>query len=131
MTTRGQYAQAPTSFATRTYQFIRRETGIVMNVHLFRHMAVKLHLDAHPNDLETVRRLLGHSSLATTTRNYTELNTAAAFRRHDAVNIIQAVLGHGASKTAERHYNLAGSLEASRRYAGTLGQLRQHAKKAR
>lgn len=74
-----------TSFATKISQFIRCETGIVMNVHIFRHMAVKLHLDAHPNDLETVRRMLGHSSLATTTRNYTELNTAAAFRRHDAV----------------------------------------------
>ena len=74
-----------TSFATRISQLICREPGIVMNVHLFRHMAVKLHLAAHPNDLETVRRMLGHSSLATTTRNYTEFKTAAVFRRHDAV----------------------------------------------
>ena len=57
--------------------------------------------------------------------------TSIAINAPEDVNIIQAVLGHSAPETAERHYNLAGGLEASRRYAGTLGQLRQHTKRAR
>ena len=62
-----------------------RETGIRMNLHLFRHTAVKLHLEAHPEDIETARRLLGHKSVTTTLRSYAETRTAAAFRRYDEV----------------------------------------------
>lgn len=56
-----------------------------MNVHLFRHFAVKLVLDADPGDIETARRLLGHTSSATTSKAYAEFKTIAAFRRYDAV----------------------------------------------
>jgi len=54
-----------------------------MNVHLFRHAASKFHLQVHPEDVESVRRLLGHKSLSTTIRAYTELKAASAFRRYD------------------------------------------------
>lgn len=57
--------------------------------------------------------------------------TNVAINAPEDVNIVQAVLGHSAAKTAERHYNLAGSLEASRRYASTLEQLRPHTRRAR
>ncbi len=73
------------SLARSACRFVLRETGIQMNVHLFRHLAVKLHLEAHPEDIETARRLLGHKSVTTTLRSYAETRTAAAFRRYDAV----------------------------------------------
>jgi integrase len=63
--------------------FIYRETGIRMNVHLFRHLAAKVYLDAHPDDIETVRRILGHKSTSTTLRSYAELRTDHAFRRYN------------------------------------------------
>jgi integrase len=72
------------SFSTAISRFIRRETGFVMNVHLFRHLAGKVHLTAHPEDIETVRRVLGHSSSATIIRAYSELRTDQAFQRYDA-----------------------------------------------
>ena len=56
-----------------------------MNVHLFRHVAAKLHLDAHPEDIETARRVLGHRSMTTTLKAYAETKTAAAFRRYDGM----------------------------------------------
>jgi integrase len=73
------------AFSTSISKFILRETGIKMNVHLFRHLAAKLYLDAHPEDVETVRRLLGHKSVATTLRFYADLKTASCFRRYDAM----------------------------------------------
>lgn len=59
--------------------------GIDVNPHLFRHFAVWLHLKNHPGDYETARRLLGHSTVATTVRFYSGLETEAAAQRHDAL----------------------------------------------
>ena len=72
-------------FAQGLCAFILRETGILINAHLFRHLAGRLYLQAHPGDFETVRRLLGHKSLTTTLRSYIDLTTPAAFRSYDAV----------------------------------------------
>jgi integrase len=71
-------------FSTGIKEFLRDETGIEMNVHLFRHLAMKLHFAAHPEDLESGRRVLGHKDPATTLRFYTELKSPAAFERYDA-----------------------------------------------
>ncbi len=73
------------AFAQAVQRFIGRRTGLTMNVHLFRHFAGKVYLEHSPDDVETVRRLLGHRSQATTLRAYTELKSTAAFRRFDAV----------------------------------------------
>jgi integrase len=73
----------PPNFGAQIGKFIRAETGIKMNVHLFRHLSVKLHLEAHPEDLETARRLLGHRSLNTTLKAYANLSSRSAFRRYD------------------------------------------------
>jgi len=73
----------PEAFSRQISQFILRETGIRMHAHLFRQLAAKLYLEAHPEDLETVRRVLGHTSLRTTSRSYADIKTAAAFRRYD------------------------------------------------
>jgi integrase len=71
------------AFSRDLAELVFVETGIRMHVHLFRHLAVKLHLNAHPEDIETARRILGHRSLKTTLRAYAEVNTAASFRRYD------------------------------------------------
>jgi integrase len=71
------------SFSSAISRFIEKETGIKMHVHLFRQLAGKLHLDAHPDDLETVRRVLGHASSTTTARYYAELRIDQAFGRYD------------------------------------------------
>ena len=83
--TRSYDHRSPVSFAVQIKKFIATEIGLEVNVHLFRHLATKLYLEKHPHDLETVRRLLGHTSLATTLRAYAELQSASAFERWDAV----------------------------------------------
>ncbi len=73
------------AFSQAISKFVLRETGIKMNIHLFRHLAVKLYLEVHPEDIETARRLLGHTSSATLLRSYAELRDDHAFRRYDNV----------------------------------------------
>jgi len=62
-----------------------RETGLVVNTHLFRHIAAKLYLDANPGDYETVRLMLGHERLNTTIDFYCGLEREAAIRHYDEV----------------------------------------------
>jgi integrase len=64
---------------------IYRETGVVMNAHLFRHLAGKLYLQQRPGAYEAVRRILGHRKLGTTTSFYTDLETKGAIRHYDEV----------------------------------------------
>jgi integrase len=82
------------------YAFVRlitsailEQTGIKMNLHLFRHLGAFLYLSAHEGEYETVRRLLGHKSKTTTTDFYVGLQTVADFRRYDEV-----VLNAGTSR---------------------------------
>ncbi|MEO8244497.1 MAG: tyrosine-type recombinase/integrase, partial [bacterium] len=69
----------PSTLSTRLKLRIHRETGIVMNAHLFRHFAAMLYLDAHPGAYEAVRRMLGHSSVSNTISMYTGLETHTIF----------------------------------------------------
>jgi integrase len=66
---------------------ICKHTGLEMNPHLFRHLAAKLYLDRHPGDYETVRRLLGHTSIETTIRFYAGFETKAATKHYQDVVI--------------------------------------------
>lgn len=61
--------------------FIKREIGLEVNAHLFRHIAAKLYLDRDPSGIEIVRQFLAHTSSRTTLRVYAELQTDPAFRR--------------------------------------------------
>jgi integrase len=63
------------TLSTRIKQRIHKETGVVMNAHLFRHLAAMLYLEAKPGAYEAVRRLLGHSSVSKTISVYTGLET--------------------------------------------------------
>jgi integrase len=69
-------------FGTQISVFIAKETGLAMTVHQFRHLAAKLYLDRHSEDLETVRRLLGHKTTTTTQRFYRELESIVATKRY-------------------------------------------------
>jgi integrase len=81
----GNQRRHPEAFSRLLSKFIFEQTGIRMHAHLFRHFAAKLYQDAHPDDVETVRRILGHKSLKTTMKAYVDIRNAAAFRRYDAV----------------------------------------------
>lgn len=79
---KGSHKQTRT-MALQISQTISRELGLKITPHQFRHLAAKLQLDAHPGSYETVRRLLGHKSLKTTTHFYTGLETRQAVKHYD------------------------------------------------
>jgi integrase len=64
--------------AGRIAKRIRKETGLAMNAHLFRHFAVMTWLDAHPGSYEAARRLLGHSEVSHTINMYSGLEVKTA-----------------------------------------------------
>jgi integrase len=65
---------------------IARELGLKINAHLFRHISALLYLSHHPGDYETVRRVLGHKSIATTVACYApDAEMEQAVRRFDEV----------------------------------------------
>jgi len=70
-----------THFAGRIMTRIRRETGLEMNIHLFRHLAAKIWLSEHPGQYEVVRRLLGHSNTSQTFNLYCAFEAGVATRR--------------------------------------------------
>jgi integrase len=49
---------------------VRTFTGLTVNPHLFRAIAGTIYLNDNPGAYETVRLLLGHTSISTTTRFY-------------------------------------------------------------
>jgi integrase len=70
-------------FGAQLSHLIDRHAGLKMHPHLFRHMAVKFVLLANPDALETARRLLGHKSIATTLRVYSEGKNAVAQKHYE------------------------------------------------
>jgi integrase len=74
-----------TELGAQIPRFIKEHLGIHLNLHLFRHLAAFIYLKRHPGDYETVRRLLGHKSIRTTTLFYTGLEHRDAFTRFDAI----------------------------------------------
>jgi integrase len=81
-------------FAKAVSDFILEETGLAMNVHLFRHFAVKLHLKSHPEDMETPRQFLMHRSSKVTRMHYTEARPEIAMSRYHQT-IVGARLRYG------------------------------------
>lgn len=66
-------------------QRIFKETGIVMNAHLFRHLSAFLYLHDRPGEYESVRRLVGHAKIETTTSFYSPQSNQASFDRYGEV----------------------------------------------
>ena len=70
--------------ARQIVKTVFRYVGIRINPHLFRHIAVKLHLDRHPGEHAIVTHALGNRSIDMTALHYAGLETAAAVRYFDA-----------------------------------------------
>ncbi|MFC3614542.1 tyrosine recombinase XerC [Lutimaribacter marinistellae] len=68
------------ALSARLSRRIRKETGLEMNAHLFRHFAVMTWLDANPGGYEVARRLLGHSAISHTINMYSGLEARSATR---------------------------------------------------
>lgn len=66
------------ALSARLKALIRKEVGIVMNAHLFRHLAALMWLDANPGSYEVARRILGHSSTSHTINLYSGLEAQGA-----------------------------------------------------
>lgn len=64
-------------------KLIRDETGLSLYPHVMRHFAASLYLRERPGEYETVRRVLAHRSLTTTTRSYAGMEDSAAVERFD------------------------------------------------
>ena len=62
---------------------IKRELGLTINAHLFRHLGAFLHLSSNPGDYETVRQVLGHKSIQTTIAFYAGIEMERSVRRFD------------------------------------------------
>lgn len=73
------------AFSNALIDVVWREAGLRVTTHGFRHIAAKLHLDRYPGDYETVRRILGHRSIDTTTNAYTGFDTLRAGKHFDQV----------------------------------------------
>jgi integrase len=80
---RGQGHKHVAGLAEQITRAIREEVGVEVHPHLFRHLAAKIQLEAQPGSYETVRRLLGHTSLDTTVAFYAGSEMTAAARHYD------------------------------------------------
>jgi integrase len=78
-------AKTPAQLAEQIKRGIKNGAGLIVNAHLFRHVCALLYLKDHPGDYETVRLVLGHSTLATTVRAYCGLERSDAVRRYDSL----------------------------------------------
>jgi integrase len=61
---------------------VLRHLGVKITPHQFRHLGAKIHLIAYPTAHESVRQLLVHKNLRTTTRFYAGPDTRRAGRVH-------------------------------------------------
>lgn len=68
-----------------TSNIIRKETGLEVHPHLFRHLAAKLYLETHHGDYESVRRQLGHKRYDTTLKFYAPFDNRRAQERFSLV----------------------------------------------
>ena len=62
---------------------LKRCCGLDVNPHLFRHIGAMSYLNANPGAYGLMKLVLGHKSVATTTRFYCGLEGPAAMRHFD------------------------------------------------
>jgi integrase len=75
--------KTPGSLSVQIQTFVKREAGLILNVHLARHLSAKLYLERNPSDYPTVQMLLGHKDLQTTLRAYVGMESQHAIGRFD------------------------------------------------
>lgn len=74
----GLEAIDPSDLATRISKRILKETGLKVNAHLFRHLAVMIYLEANQGAYEAAGRLISHSNTSRTIRVYSGMETRSA-----------------------------------------------------
>lgn len=72
--------KGPTTLSEQITDRVFTATGMRITAHQFRHAAAAIFLKHRPGEYELVRRLLGHRSIATTTRFYAGLESLQATR---------------------------------------------------
>jgi integrase len=70
-------------FSALFIETVKKETGLYLYPHLTRHFGAALYLRENPGAFGVVRLVLGHKSLATTTRSYASFDDDAAVREFD------------------------------------------------
>lgn len=88
----GSSKRAP-ALSKQVRRFIKRETGLVVNSHLFRSLAGELYLRENPGDYETVRQMLFHASVETTRRHYSGHDAERNLLRY--ANVIDSIRNSG------------------------------------
>lgn len=78
-------AKATNTLSTQIEETIRSSIGHRVNIHLLRHFAAMIYLQAHPGAYEAVRRLLGHAIASAALDMYVGLENAAAVRHFDEI----------------------------------------------
>lgn len=76
----GLEAIDPSDLASRISKRILKETGLKVNAHLFRHLAVMIYLEANQGAYEAAGRLISHSNTSRTIRVYSGMETRSATR---------------------------------------------------
>ena len=66
----GGGAKAKHTLGIQIKDVVFKHTGLIMNVHLFRHTLAKIFLELAPGNIEVIRSLMGHSTSATTMAFY-------------------------------------------------------------
>lgn len=93
-----------TTLAGQLCRAVKKHIGLTINPHLYRHIAALLYLQRYPGDLETVRRLLGHTSQETTTMFYADIDKLMASRLYNEAILEECLAPNpSASKTRGRH----------------------------
>jgi integrase len=78
-------AKAEVTLASQITRLLRRELGVRLSPHQFRHLVGYIYLLRHPHGHEVVRRMLGHRDIRTTIKFYAGMEMAEAARQYEAV----------------------------------------------
>ena len=82
---RNGLVKSPAALGSQVQAFIKAQTGLYVNIHLFRHLAGYIFLLHNPGQYEPVRQLLGHKDIRTTTNFYVGLEDEAIFKSYSAI----------------------------------------------
>ncbi len=77
--------KAQETLSQQIKETVKKYTGLDLTGHQFRHLSGKFFLEENPGQYESVRQLLGHKHIKTTTAYYTGMNTVEATRVFDDV----------------------------------------------
>jgi integrase len=99
---RGDKPKAPSTLGTQAEQVIRRSIGHRVNLHLLRHFAAMIYLQAYPGAYEAVRRILGHATASAALDFYVGLETQAAVKHFDEVVLRHRGLAEARAKHVVR-----------------------------